>query len=467
MFDKVLQFFKEICSIPHGSGNTDYISDYCVNFAVSHGLKCIRDKIGNVIIYKSGSVGYETSRPVILQGHLDMVCVSDEKTTIDFKKDGLTLCEDSDFIWAKGTSLGGDDGIAIAYALAVLDSESIPHPALEVVFTVDEETGMDGAQALDTALLSSNMLINIDSEDEGTLLVSCAGGIRADAVFTKERCAENCDALKITLSDLTGGHSGTEINKGRLNAVVTLANLLENQDIKLVSISGGFADNVIPSACEAVVICENPEKTKATVQADFDKIKSENKHNEPNMTLTFSNETAQYAFDKSFTSNLFSALSNVPNGIIAISKEVDGLVQTSLNLGTIETKDNKINICHALRSSVQEDKTELSENLKNHYSSFGAQTTFFADYPAWEYRKNSRLRDTFLSSYKELYGKEMNVSAIHAGLECGIFCGKVKNLDCVSFGPDIFDIHSFDEKLSKKSAERTFNLLLKVLEKLN
>lgn len=467
MFTKVLEYFRQICDIPHQSGNTQLISDYCVNFAVTHGLKYIRDAKNNVVIFKSGTAGYQTSPSVILQGHLDMVCVKEDDCEIDFSHDGLTLVEDEEYITAKGTSLGADDGIAVAYILAILDSDSIAHPPIEAVFTTDEETGMFGADFLDTSSLTSKMLINIDSEDEGTLLVSCAGGIRADSTFEFERTQKGGSCLEISLSGLKGGHSGAQIHENRLNAIITLAKLLKNIDgITVCSINGGSADNVIAGECKAVISTENEEEAKEQIQNAFSILKEEMKENEPDMTLSISKHQNTLSLTDAESENILSALSEIKNGVVSMSQSIDGLVQTSLNLGVIRTLENKIVLSHALRSSVQKEKEELCDKLKNYVVSHGASIDFHSDYPAWEYKENSRLREVFSDTYKELYQKEMKVCAIHAGLECGLFCGKIAGLDCVSLGPDMWDIHSVNEKLSKSSAKRVFNLILEVLKKL-
>lgn len=467
MIEKVFEIFKEICSIPHGSGNTKGLCDYCVNFANTHSLRYYRDTFGNVVIFKDATEGFERVPAVILQGHLDMVCVKTDESEIDFEKDGLKLIETDDFIFADGTSLGGDDGIAIAFCLAILESDSIAHPPLEVVFTVDEETGMYGAEALDTSVLSGKMMINIDSEEEGTLLVSCAGGVRADAEFETETDENLQDALKITLKGLTGGHSGTEIDKGRLNAITALAKLIKEDDVRLVSTHGGSADNAIAAFCSATITSENLEKTKNNIESAFERLRRDCSDTDKNIEISFEKTKAQYPLTKTVSKSVLSSLCEVPDGVISFSENVEGLVQTSLNLGIIRTDKNKTQITHALRSSVSAEKEELSKRIAAHYKKFGAKVKFHSDYPAWEFKENSILQKVITQTYKEIYGKQMNVSAIHAGLECGIFAGKIKDLDCVSLGPDIFDIHSVSEKLSKKSAERVFGLLVKVLSKLN
>lgn len=459
-----IDYFKELCKIPHGSGNTKKISDYCESFAKEHSLCYIREDCGNIIIFKEGSKDFEKSEPVILQGHLDMVCVTDGKTEIDFENDGLTVLEDEDFLFAKGTTLGGDDGIAAAYAFEILSRNDIPHPPLEVVLTIDEETGMDGANALDVSVLKSKRLINIDSEDEGILLTSCAGGIRADVTFDVQTVKSENTVL-VTLTSLAGGHSGTEIDKGRQNAAVLLALLLKKAGIKRIgSISGGNADNAIPFSASCII--EKDSKTEEKLLALFEEAKKDFCGDDKNARLVFSATDETELFTEKDSERVLSYITNVQNGIVSMSKNVPGLVQTSLNLGVIETSTSTVTLSHALRSSVNEERHELEKNLSSLAKSLGANAAFHSGYPAWEFFENSVLQKVFCEAYKEQYKKEMTVSAIHAGLECGILSGKIKDLDCVSFGPDIFGAHSAKERLSKKSAERTFELLLSVLKKL-
>ncbi len=467
MFGKVLEFFRLICSLPHGSGNTGLISDMLCDFAASRNLRYSKDGLGDVIIFKNGTDGYETSPAVILQGHIDMVCVKDDNTEIDFKKDGLSLSEDEKYIWANGTSLGGDDSIAVAYMLAVLDSESVPHPPLECVFTVDEETGMYGAQELDMSALSGKMLINLDSEEEGTMLVSCAGGVRLDALFGFGKKENEKPAVKISLSGLTGGHSGTEIDKNRPNAVFALLEALKSLDgISLCEISGGSADNAIPTDCQAVIATDSPEEATEKIKQYFEFFK-EQYPDEKSVTVTVEEATAEASFSEKDTKTFLACMGEIPDGVVTMSEDIKGLVQTSLNLGVIRTDENGIAIGHALRSSVQAEKEALKEKVASVYQKHGAKVTLHGDYPEWEFKKNSRLQKVIADAYKKQSGKDMNITAIHAGLECGLFCQKRPELDCVSLGPDIFDIHTSLEKLSKKSAERVFALLLSVLKELN
>lgn len=460
-----IDYFKEMCLIPHGSGNTKAMSDYFENFAKAHSLKVIREECGNIIIFKDATEGYENSAPVILQGHLDMVCVSDGKTDINFETDGLTVCEDGDFIFAKGTSLGGDDGIAGAYALEILARDDIPHPPLEVVLTIDEETGMDGANALDVSVLKSRMLINLDSEDEGTLLTSCAGGIRADTEipFSTEKTGN--ETVKVTVTSLAGGHSGTEINKGRQNAAVLLASLLkEAEEQSFAAFCAGNADNAIPFFASCVI--EKDENKLELLKKLFEEKKKDFCPEDKNGVILFENSDEKELLSKKDAQSVLSYITNVKNGVVSMSKNVPGLVQTSLNLGVVKTEDGKVTLSHAIRSSVNAERAELEKDVEKTAVSLGGITAFHSGYPAWEFFENSVLQKVFCAAYKEMFNREMTVSAIHAGLECGILSGKIKGLDCVSLGPDIFDIHSADEKLSKKSAQRTFELLLSVLKKL-
>ena len=464
MANSYLDFFKALAAIPHGSGNTKAISDYCVDFAKRRGLRYLQDENNNVIIWKDATNGSDET--VILQGHLDMVCVQRDGRNIDFLKDGLRLKTDGDFLFAEGTTLGGDDGIAVAYALAILDSDTLRHPNLEVVFTVDEEIGMLGAAALDLSPLKGKMLINVDSEEEGTLLTSCAGGVRADLKWTAagEKAAAG-DCLRISIDGLPGGHSGTEIDKQHENAVLVLAKLLQRAGVKrLASIDGGSADNAIPTFCTAVVV--NEDGLSETLAAIFADVKADFAASEQSVTLTVEAAPAAAAFGEADTADLLSLLCDMPNGVIAMSEHVPGLVQTSLNLGMLETKGNCVLTGHALRSSVQAEKELLLAALTAHAASHGAAVSTFGDYPAWEFKPESRLRDTILRCYEAQYGQPMQITAIHAGLECGIFCGKKSDLDCVSMGPDIFDIHTYDERLSLSSAVRTYQLLCSVLAEL-
>lgn len=464
-----LYFFEELCAIPHGSHNTKQISDYCVAFARERGLRYVQDASNNVVIYKPASPGYEGHPTVILQGHLDMVCEKDPGCDIDFLHDGLRLKHDGTSIYAEGTTLGGDDGIAVAYGLALLDSKEMKHPPLEVVFTVDEEVGMLGADALDCALLSGRTLINCDSEDEGVLTVSCAGGARVTLrlPLTRETKTREEDCLRVSVCGLTGGHSGVEINKGRANANKLLAKWLEKLPVNLIGIGGGSQDNAIPR--EACAVLRTPAAAKIAAEL-FERLPELRKTLPPQerevrfVVEAFSCDTPALTAEASAA--VLALLNALPNGIQSMSRAIEGLVQTSLNLGIVAVEGDMLRATFSVRSSVNSEKEALLGELRAIADRFGAAYKQSGEYPAWEYRENSRLRDVMVETYRELYGSTPIVEAIHAGLECGIFSDRLPGLDAVSFGPKMRDIHTSREKLDIASAGRTWDYLCKILEAL-
>jgi len=472
--ERVLHYFKEICKIPHGSGDTKRISDYCVEFAKKQGLGFVQDDLNNVIIFKDGTKGFEAHEPVIIQGHLDMVCEKESDVDFDFTTDSLNIEIEGDFISAKGTTLGGDDGIAIAYALAVLESDLIEHPPIEALFTVDEETGMFGAAGIDTSVLKGKRLLNIDSEEEGTLLVSCAGGLRQDLEMPVRREARAGVLFKITVGGLEGGHSGTEIDKGRANASIELAKVLrrirEVSDFGIKTMAGGLKDNAIPREAEAVIVA-NPRKTQLIEISigEMEKIlKFRYKDTDPDMFVKAEvmGECELEVTDDESTVNILAIMNEVPNGVQKMSEDIKGLVQTSLNMGIMELKDECFSIRFALRSSVNREKEELSAKLERIIASYNGTNERSGDYPAWEFRKGSELTEIIAGEYERLYGEKLLIQSIHAGLECGMFCGKIPDLDCVSFGPNIYDIHTPKEKMSLSSVERVWELLKAILKKM-
>ena len=472
--EPVFRYFEEICGIPHGSGNTKQISDYCVDFAREHGLRYVQDEMNNVILCKDGTPGYEQSAPVIIQGHLDMVCEKTPECAIDFAKDGLSLRVEDGIISADGTTLGGDDGIAVAYALAILDSEDIPHPPLEVVLTVDEEVGMLGAAALDCSPLKSRILLNIDSEDEGILLASCAGGTSVSCCLplTFEE-AEGKKAM-LALTGLTGGHSGVEIDKGRANANQLLGRALnelgKRVSFSLISVTGGLKDNAIPRESRAeLVIAPNDAQALREWTEQYNAIfRGEYHVSDPELSLTveFKEDGRFHGMDAGSQGRVIAALVGLPGGIQRMSLDIPGLVQTSLNMGILETAEREVRMCFAVRSSVGTEKDEVVSRLENFMGILGGSTTCSGDYPAWEYKRESRLRDLMVEIFEEQYGKKPAVEAIHAGLECGLFAGKIPDLDCISFGPDVKDIHTTSERMVIESVQRTWKYILEILRRL-
>lgn len=465
---KVFEIFSKLSKIPRGSGNTQKATLFCVDYAKKLGLDYKTDEAGNVIIYKNGSKGYENHPAVILQGHLDMVCEKTAEKVIDFETEGLTLLTDGEFLFADGTTLGGDDGIAVAIILALLSDDSLSHPPIEAVFTTDEETGMDGARALDTSFLKGKTMINLDSEDEHTLWVSCAGGARANIDIPVKRVSKKCEnTYLVTLGNLCGGHSGTEIDKGRINAVKSLSAFLSSlPDIELFEFKGGLMDNAIPREATAVIGTDDISIIRKKAE-DYKKVLKEKHPCENELSITV-NECSTNLLPLSFESfkNILGFINESQNGVIAMSKKIDGLVETSLNLGIMKLCENEINISFSLRSSVNTEKEKLyatlSECAENHNGSFSVH----GEYPAWEYNEVSPLREVFSKEYEKIYNKKCELRAIHAGLECGIFYDKINGLDCVSFGPDILDIHTPEERLSIPSVNHVYTLVKNVLKEL-
>ena len=469
--EKVFAYFEKICSIPHGSGNTKAISDYLVSFAQEHGLKCIQDSLNNVILFAPATKGYENRPAVILQGHMDMVCEKDEDCPLDMALDGLEVTHDGEYVFAKGTTLGGDDGIALAYALAILDDESIPHPALEIVITVDEETGMEGATGIDLSMLKGRTLINIDSEDEGIFTVSCAGGARGTIRLPLQRRAVYGPCVKLVVDGLQGGHSGVEIHQNRANASKIMGHLLarvqELMPVCITGLSGGSKDNAIPRSCQATLVAMGSHIERINDVCLQLQNEVRQSFQEPQAVIYGEDVDALggNALSTQDCAKVIKLLCDVPNGVQAWSADIEGLVQTSLNLGVTHLDDD-LRLTFSVRSSVNQEKRDLLARLRLISEEFGAQYSEMGDYPAWEYRKDSALRDTMVDVYRKMFGSDPQVVAIHAGLECGILSDKLPGLDCVSIGPQMHDIHTSRERLSIASTERTWRFLLEVLKAL-
>ncbi len=470
--EKVFKYFELLSSVPHGSGNTKQISDICINFAKERGLEYYSDQLNNVIIYKKASKGYENSAPVILQGHLDMVCAMDENCTIDMSIDGLMLETDGEWVWAKGTSLGGDNAIAVAVIMAILDDPSLEHPPIEAVFTVDEETGMDGAAGLDMSRLSGKRLINLDSEEEGIFTAGCAGGARVNCSLDCQReTLYGYEYYDITISGLMGGHSGVEIDKcrGSSNRLMgrLLYDLLSFTDLRLCSLEGGKLDNVIPKETFATVAvpreCENLLFEKVD---EYNSVyKKEFSTADPNVEVSIKKiPCADMPLTKEDTKKLLTVLYILPYHVQEMSADIKGLVQTSLNMGVLKLLSDKLTFSFAVRSSVTTQKEELIRRVRAVVEFAGGEVSSHGDYPAWQFAKISPLRDLVLASYKKLTGKDGEVMAIHAGLECGMFMEKIENLDCISFGPDLRDVHSTRERLNIPSTERMYDLVCEILK---
>lgn len=467
--ERVFYYFEELTKIPHGSGDMDKIASFCVDFAKKHNLKYYHDKENNVVIYKNGTNGLENAEPIILQGHLDMVCQKTEDSSIDFLKDSLEIFIDGDFIKAKNTTLGADNGIAVASVLAILESDSYTHPPIEAVFTTDEETGMVGANYLDTSVLKSKRMINIDSEEDDTMTVSCAGGTDFSATFNFQREAVNGTEIELILKGLKGGHSGIEIDKGRVNANILagrVLNHLKTTDFNLLSINGGDKTNAITNLCKIRVCVKNIEQFTKAATEYLEIIKNEISAREPDFCYELNTlETGSFeAINKESTNAVIYALTCMPNGVLDMSAEISGLVETSLNLGILTTDENKTELKTSLRSNKMSALQALEDRLKAFFSVLPCECTTFDKYPSWEFNSNSTLQGLFKEIYERETGEKLKVEAIHAGLECGVFASEIKDFDCISIGPTMFDVHTVKERLSISSTERTFKILLKVLE---
>ena len=466
----VFGFFEQMASIPHGSGNTKQVSDWLVSFAKERNLEYYQDDLNNVIIIKEATPGYENGEPIILQGHMDMVCQQSPDCTKNMEVDGLDLGIDGDTVYAKGTTLGGDDGIAVAMCLAVLDAEDLPHPRVEAVFTVDEETGMYGAIGIDVAPLKARRLLNIDSEDEGVFTVSCAGGNISRCTLPLVRADFAGEALTVTVDGLQGGHSGIEINKGRANSNMTMGRILTairaKTDLRIIDVTGGQKDNAIPNCTVANILVADAEAARAACAAMEADLKVEYVTTDPAIAVHVEAGKAAAAMDQASSDKVICMLTCLPNGIQVMSADIEGLVQTSLNLGVLFTEENQLTASFCVRSSVESQKAMVVARLKNLMAQLGGAVDVQGDYPGWAYQQESPLRDLLVEVFSEQYGREPKVEAIHAGVECGMFVGKMPGLDCVSIGPDLRNVHTFNERMYIGSVQRTWKLLLETLKRM-
>lgn len=474
--EKVFYYFEEISGIPRGSYHEKAVSDYLVDFARKHGFDVYQDDLYNVIMWIPGSGGRTQEEPVILQGHMDMVCEKDAGVSIDMEKEGLTLAWEGDYVYAKGTTLGGDDGIALAYMLAIAEDDALSHPPLEYVITVCEEVGMEGAAGIDLSKLKGKCMLNLDSEEEGIFLSSCAGGITTRSILpvvwgkSPERIW-----YQLSVSGLLGGHSGCEIDKGRANAVRVLGRVLyalsRQVGLCLYSMAGGKKDNAIPVEAQAVIGLQENELPEAEcLIAQMERtLQEEYKKSDAGIRLEWkpwqaSGEKAgqsasRLVLDRESQAKVLTLLMALPDGVEGMSMSVPGLVETSLNLGIMELNQEHLLLQHAIRSSVATRKEEVVSRVESLVTMLGGRVEKRGDYPAWEYREESRIRPGMAALYEKMFGKKPLVQGIHAGLECGLLAGKIKGLDCISFGPDILDIHTTKERLSISSARRVYEFL--------
>ena len=473
-YKKVFHFFEEISNVPRGSRYNQEISDYLVDFAKQRNLCYTQDEALNVVIIKEASKGCESMDSVILQGHMDMVCLKEADSTHDFLKDPLTLHVDGDYIRANKTTLGGDNGIAIAYALAILDSDEFVHPRLEVIITTDEEIGLLGATALDMSSLKAKYMLNLDSEEESSLLVGCAGGMTSSATFTMEQEKMDGVEVKVCLMGLQGGHSGVDIAKNRTNATILSARLmmsLMKYDYSLSCVESGEKDNAIPSLSKLTfVVKEEQAKDFIASIEEFKEIfTKELGSSEPNFTMIISEgEKGTYAcLTKESFKKVLYFITYVPNGIQTWSADIEGLVESSLNLGITKVDLDKALFSYSVRSSVATYKEYLSGKIEMFTNFLGGTYQRAGEYPAWEYKQDSTLRDICIELYEEEFKRKPIVETIHAGLECGVFSDRMPGLDIISIGPDMHDVHTPKERLSISSTIRVFDYIVKILERLS
>lgn len=466
----VFRFFEEICAIPHGSHNTKAVSDYLVAFARERGLEYRQDGLNNVVIRKGATSGYEKAPVVMIQGHMDMVCEKEPDCDKDMDREGLELFVEGDTVGARGTTLGGDDGIAVAMALAILDADDIPHGPLECLITVDEEVGMLGARGLDASDLRAERLLNIDSEAEGVLTVSCAGSTRAVCTLPVERAAFGGERVKIAVGGLIGGHSGEEIHKCRANAIVllgrALCELAKKTELRIVALRGGAKDNAIPREAEAILAVSDAAAAAAVIGELDAALKNEYRTADPGAGVSLAPaESAQTPMTAESSRRVACFLFCAPNGVQMMSAEVPGLVQTSLNLGQLGSEEKSVTARFMVRSSVNSQKDETTARVIALTETLGGTVEIPAAYSAWEYRADSPLRELMAEAFRAVYGKEPRIEALHAGLECGILSGKMPWLDCISYGPDLTDIHTPRERLHIASTQRVWALTLETLRR--
>lgn len=465
---RVLAFFEQICKIPHGSGNEEKIADYLQSFANLRGLYCFRDAKNNVLIKLPATEKYKNSPAVLLQGHTDMVCEKTSDSKHDFERDGLDLYVDGGFLRARGTTLGGDDGIAVAMMLALLDGELPEHPALECLFTVEEEVGLGGAEAFDYKKISARRMINLDSESEGEVVAGCAGGVRSKIAYKPS--VENADGELVSLcvDGLFGGHSGVDINAGRLNAIIVALELLKEinrtQDIRLVSLEGGEKDNAIPRSCRAVISVKNSDLAIDTVKKYEDSIRPALCSEDKNLKITAEIvQKGEKALTVSDTGALLGLLSDIKAGVLSMSADLDGLVEFSRNLGIIKADEGGVSVVYSSRSAKEEQVDLSIKQIEEAAKAVGGAVSHRGRYPGWDFAPDSDLRDIYIKKYREIMGKEVKTVVIHAGLECGIISSKLPDMDIISVGPDIYNIHTPDEALDLASTARVFEVLKAVL----
>lgn len=462
--EKVFHFFEEMSKIPRTSGNEKQISDWLVAFGKERGLETIQDEAMNVIIKKPGTKGYEGKDALIIQGHMDMVGEKTSESNHNFDTDPIQLQVKDEHLWATDTTLGADNGIAVAMGLAVLDSDDLEHPPIELLVTTNEEVGMDGAAALDPAHLSGTRLLNIDSEEEGIFFVSCAGGNVTKVTFKPEFKEASGKGYELRIFGLLGGHSGMEIIKQRANAMKLLGRALkEIGDVQLSELSGGAKHNAIPREARATFISSrvDMEKVNAMCLETFAK-----EYQEDPIQCEIKEVEVSRLMDEKTSKAILDYLIIMPDGVQSMMKTMENMVESSLNLGVLEMQNDEVIFTHAIRSSSPSRKKEITTVIETLAEAMGAEAEAYSDYPEWQYEPDSKLKDTCLEVYEKVTGNKPEIMAIHAGLECGLLKKKLPDTEMISFGPNMFDVHTPNEHLSIKSVERTWDFMKELLKTL-
>lgn len=465
--------FEELCRIPRPSRKEQKVAEYVISVAKRNNLESSVDDFGNIVIRKPATSGMENRQTVVLQGHLDMVAEKNSDVSHDFDNDPIQPYIDGEWVKAKGTTLGSDNGIGVAAALAVLESKDVEHGPLEALFTLDEETGLNGAQSLKSGFLKASILMNLDSEEMGALYIGCAGGKNTYSKykFNPEDVPADSIALEVKVTGLKGGHSGLDINEGRGNAIKILSRLLWNLErkyyIRLAGISGGSKHNAIPRECFSVITLQkNMEKDVINYINNYNTtVKKELATNEPGLKVeSVKSEMPAKVMDTNNQSKLLNALYTIHHGVIAMSPDIEGLVETSTNLAVVTTEDSTVAITTSQRSSVESEKEDIADRVAALFRLAGGEVNQGDGYPGWKPNVNSPILGVLKNTYKELYGEMPEVKAIHAGLECGIINEKYPDMDMISFGPTITGAHSPDEQVNIKTVEQFWELLLKSLK---
>lgn len=468
----VFHYFDEVCQVPRPSKKEEKIRAYLLDFAKKHNLEAKTDEAGNVLIKKAASAGMENLKTVILQSHIDMVCEKNKDTEHNFETDPIQTYIDGEWLRAKGTTLGADNGIGVATELAVLASDDIKHGPIECLFTVDEETGLTGAFALKEGFMNGDILLNLDSEDDGELFIGCAGGANTTAIypFPKEKAPQGWFFFRVSVKGLTGGHSGDDISKNRANANKLLNRFLvqtmQKYGMRLADIEGGNLHNAIPR--EAHALCAVPMEYKEAVRVDLNifisEIENEYSATEPNLAMDLESEApVEYVMEQKAMERFLLSIYAVHHGVYAMSQDIPGLVETSSNLASIKVCDGTIKVVTSQRSSILSSRKDMSQMVSAAFILGGATVTTGEGYPGWKPNPSSEILKIALESYKKLFGVEPKVKAIHAGLECGLFLQKYPSLDMVSFGPTLRGVHSPDERMLIPTVEKFWNHLLDIL----